>query len=105
MTVLSFPLNASPSMVDPPTDLRAYAVELEHEIADLQVVVAEQAVKLRSYQTPHHRWARRLRVNAAMLMAFGTGWLLDPPTVPAFALVAAIDSTPLSRPHVPGFWI
>lgn len=104
-SVIQFPNVSAPSMVDPPaTDYRTAVIELEHEVADLQVVVAEQAVKLSKRYEGRHQWGRRLRINAVVLTAFMTGWMMEPPVVPA---LARTNVTTVSIPvaHAPAFWI
>jgi hypothetical protein len=102
-SVIQFPSAVAPSMTDPPANYRTGIIELEHEVSDLQVVVAEQAVRLSKRQDDHPLWSRRLRVNAAILMAFSTGCLLDFPVVPAFAKVNV--AIPLPAVRAPAFWI
>lgn len=48
--ILDFPTSATPAEPDPPPECykaaRERILELEHEVLDLQIVVAEQAVAL-----------------------------------------------------------
>lgn len=80
--VIAFPITATPSQVDPPTvDYRSAVIALEHEIADLQVIIAEQAVKLR--RRAPALLAQSWRLSSAALVAFVIGWMMEPPAIDA----------------------
>lgn len=86
--VVMFPLApAEPSpLADSPTDPRSVIVDLEHEIAELQYVVATQAMELRGRATNRND-ARRLR-NSALFLALVIWWVAFPKpldNVPAVA--------------------
>lgn len=83
--VITFPnaLIVSPSLVDPPEDTtepRSVILDLEHEIAELQYVVARQALQIHrrmSNRMSDATMARRWRFSAAILLAFASGWAAE----------------------------
>lgn len=92
-----FPLAPTepPPLVDPPADPRSVIVGLEHEIAELQYVVATQAMELRG-RIANKDHARRLR-NSALFLALVIWWVAFPKpldNVPAVAEDAVVAQSP-----------
>lgn len=95
--VIVFPTsaNVSPAVacaaVKDVDDTRHVIVALEHEIADLQCVVAYQAVKLQRLDRPD-QLVRRLRLNAVFLAVLSVGLMAIVPC----PLYAAKESIPVT---------
>lgn len=86
-----------PSIVDPPADPRSVIVDLEHEIAELQYVVATQAMELRA-RTANRDHARRLR-NSALFLALVIWWVAFPKPLDKVVTAVADDAAVAQSPR------